>query len=358
MGYSPVGPPQRNPEFARNHHQSSLDATAIDPALIGYPGGLVSDYQPSTYNQILAQSDQLYTQNYEKYHTRARNISQVLYQPTLANIHDIPTRRDSFSLANTKQIHSSLQIEEKSGNGDGFDRPPKRSKYNYASQVGGRSPFLDLPLPLSTHSYVFGMSNTPIVPGFPVGTPLTPTSSLADNEDGYKSYSAKLSPHTTHGSPDPRRLSVESLLSGPPGIPYQHSSAYGSGLNADTQVPISASLGSDITEEMTTWGVDMGFPDLDIGKNVDANAVSGGSPLLGRDSPDPTTNDQSSNTPIEFGFGVQAKSTEFQKGNYYARSVLELFLLLFANKIVNSDLCQSKFQDLLSRYLRHCLRIP
>jgi hypothetical protein len=77
-----------------------------------------------------------------------------------------------------------------------------------------------------------------------------------------------------------------------------------------------------MTEEMTTCGVDRGFPDLDIGKNDDANAISGGSPLVGRDNLDLVRNGQGDYAPTEFGFGVQAKNTEFQKGNYYARSAL------------------------------------
>jgi hypothetical protein len=68
-------------------------------------------------------------------------------------------------------------------------------------------------------------------------------------------------------------------------------------------------------EEATTWGVDRGFRDLDIGKNDDANAITGGSPITKREHLDFESDD----VPIEFGFGVQAKDTNFEKNDYYAQ---------------------------------------
>lgn len=70
---------------------------------------------------------------------------------------------------------------------------------------------------------------------------------------------------------------------------------------------------------METWGVDRGFKDLDIGKNDDAKAISGGSPTTLREHLDLVRVTDDDYAPNEFGFGVQAKDIAFEKGGYYAR---------------------------------------
>jgi hypothetical protein len=75
----------------------------------------------------------------------------------------------------------------------------------------------------------------------------------------------------------------------------------------------------DSREDMKTWGVDRGFKDLDIGKNDDLNAITGGSPTALRESLDIVREMDADFAPIEFGFGVQAKDTAFEKGGYYAK---------------------------------------
>jgi Fungal Zn(2)-Cys(6) binuclear cluster domain len=323
IGYSPVDPPQQSPKFTHYHSQSSPDTAAIDPALTSYPNIVVPDYHEESYNRILGRPDQLYTQSYERYHPASESVSRVLYQPALAMVRDVPTHQNEFPAPpNAKQTHSSLLIEARSvGDDNCFDRPSKRGRYDYPGQEGGGPAFLDMP-PYPLLNPHFSTNTTPTAPAFPMSIPLTPASSLTDSEDGYKTYPAKMLPHTTHEPPDPRRLSVESLLSRPPEIPHQHSRAYGSVPTFDTQTHISTPSGSDMTDEMATWGVDRGFPDLDIGRNDDVNSISGGSPLMGRDNLDLARNEQGDFAPTEFGFGVQAKIAEFQKGNYYARSAI------------------------------------
>lgn len=65
-------------------------------------------------------------------------------------------------------------------------------------------------------------------------------------------------------SPDVRRMSVNSLLSGPPG-PVVYAPPSQRALNARTNLCLS--------EVTTYYGVDLGFPDLDLGKNDDINAI-------------------------------------------------------------------------------------
>ncbi len=164
-------------------------------------------------------------------------------------------------------------------------------------------------------------------PSSPFGTPLTPALSSTLSDDSYKTFPSKLSPYIAHASPDlrrlsqdtsdPRRLSVESLLSGPPGMPDQQNRGRPT---SDPQTPRPSSAGNGETlEEMRTWGVDRGFKDLDVGKNDDANAISGGSPIVMRDHLELSITEEGDYVPVEFGFGVQSKDTAFEKNDYYAQ---------------------------------------
>lgn len=98
-------------------------------------------------------------------------------------------------------------------------------------------------------------------------SPLTPSASSLYSEDG--SSRPNLLRHAALSSPGIRRMSVNSLLSGPPGpagaIKYAPPSQRA--MNARTTLCLS--------EVMTFYGVDPGFPDLDLGRNDDANAITG-----------------------------------------------------------------------------------
>lgn len=88
---------------------------------------------------------------------------------------------------------------------------------------------------------------------------------------------------------DPRRLSVLSLLSGPPGDGTQHGRQYP---HAD--------------EEYTIYGYDTGLPDIDMPQNDDQNPIAVSTPQCGAmdiDSPEST-----------------GKEAEFDRG-YYAKPV-------------------------------------
>ena len=95
---------------------------------------------------------------------------------------------------------------------------------------------------------------------------------------------------------DLRRLSVQSLLSGPPGDNTQQGRQY----------PIG-------DEEYTTYGYDVGLPDLDIPQNDDINAIALFSPPSGAMDIDGDTRPASAEP--------RAKDMAFEKGGYYAKPV-------------------------------------
>ncbi len=149
-----------------------------------------------------------------------------------------------------------------------------------------------------------------------IGTPLTPASSSA-SEEHHQRLSTETSPRLQHLSPDIRRLSVSSLLSGPPdgSHPITH---------AERATNISAYLVADVGADTVTYGLDRGFRDLDVSKNDDKNALNGMSPtILNGDMEVMVQNHfgDDPNVPPEFGFGLQAKNTVFGKGGYYAKPV-------------------------------------
>ncbi|KAI1399963.1 hypothetical protein F4819DRAFT_497682 [Hypoxylon fuscum] len=139
--------------------------------------------------------------------------------------------------------------------------------------------------------------------GLSAASPLTPTTSSTFSDDDQR-----------HSS---RRLSVNSLLSAPPGpqaLQDENTSRARAGLPPlDTRTRLST--------EATYYGIDRGFPDHDLGKNDDLTAISGSSPLLQREFTDPPFGEPDDLAWHEFGFGVE--TTEFidEEGGYYSKPV-------------------------------------
>jgi hypothetical protein len=108
-------------------------------------------------------------------------------------------------------------------------------------------------------------------------------------------------------------------LSGPPGISY-HDRNNGPRSNPDSQdwtIPYQ-----DLYQDTITYGIDRGFKDLDIGKNDDANAISGSSPIAMRDHLELVLDEEGEFLPVEFGFGMETfNSTAFENGGYYDKPV-------------------------------------
>ncbi|EKD19238.1 c6 zinc finger domain containing protein [Drepanopeziza brunnea f. sp. 'multigermtubi' MB_m1] len=187
------------------------------------------------------------------------------------------------------------------------DRPLKRMRARYGHDAG---PSYDLSMPppnsgsftphhpefLSTSYYNSGSTSNP----------LTPASDTGD--DGYRPYSSR-SPHLSQDSPDLRRLSVNSLLSGPPGIPAPTSNPEVRDWSVEYQ---------DTWSDSVIYGIDRGLKDLDIRRNDDMNAISGSSPVTSRDQFEYTVEDDGY---AEFGFGMETNNSAFASGSYYDKPV-------------------------------------
>lgn len=140
----------------------------------------------------------------------------------------------------------------------------------------------------------------PLTPYSPfVSTPLTPGSSVASEETSLR-HMTRPAAIPPQAPPELRRLSVNSLLSGPPGdgiqgIPFE---------NHGRHYPVTDSA-------TTTYGFDLGQPDLDTPKNDDANAITTFSPPA------------SFNGPLffEYASGDRTKNMAFEKDGYYSKPV-------------------------------------
>lgn len=147
----------------------------------------------------------------------------------------------------------------------------------------------------------------------PHDSPVTPAASSSYSEDD-----ARQSSRSGQPSPDIRRMSVNSLLTGPPGPSYQQDlNASGSNKRRSQETPLI------LAEPTSYYGVDRGFKDLDMGKNDDMNAITGSSPKLSRDVNDffvdGTADDDDCAT--EFGFGVETNDLDYGPGGYYDKPV-------------------------------------
>jgi len=342
--YTTYSSPQRHATFLPQYQsQPSPLASMIDPTLIDNQSLATGTYSQSPY-QINAHSDLTYAQSYERYNVTS--IQRRAQQPSMSRVCIIP-RRDAgqylhFDKFQQKASTGPLFVDDMTVEDEGlgpeissFDRPFKRIKYNSqtrSERVG--EPIPEMPPPhMTPWSYGYGpysVSQLTPTSQSPFGTPMTPGASSTHSDEPYRLLPARLSPYIAQNSPDfrrlsqdtsdPRRLSVESLLSGPPGIPDEPIQNCGDRLTSDARTSHPCSVGgSDVAEEMVTYGVDRGFRDLDIGKNDDDNAISGGSPITKREHLDHSLNGQYEEQPIEFGFGVQAKDTAFEKNDYYAQ---------------------------------------
>jgi len=189
---------------------------------------------------------------------------------------------------------------------DIYFRSVKRPRYDPRPQVG--SPFISsMPPPAATSN--FSHQNAPLPVGYGNGlgnstsSPSTPNSSHGD--DIVKSNYAKPSQYPSLDLSDVRRLSVHSLLSGPPGMGYPDRRSISSSVSE---------IYPDMYEDNTSYGVDRGIKDLDIPNNDDMNALTGASPVAKRAHLALVT---SPSNPLEFGFGMEEDNLSFEMGGYY-----------------------------------------
>ncbi len=147
------------------------------------------------------------------------------------------------------------------------------------------------------------------------GIPLTPTASSVASDDNYVRPVTKPSSQVPQDSPDLRRLSVKSLLS--------DDSPADSG--TESAMPTSPYGGSSVSTPTANYGVDRGFPDLDLPSNNDLTALTRSTPSLptvGVYSSDQNAGINENDFPAEFGFGLHGTTTTHGYGGYYANPVI------------------------------------
>ncbi|TVY82767.1 Thiamine biosynthesis regulatory protein [Lachnellula suecica] len=360
---------QTSPDRARRAEldgQGRLSEIMIDPALME-PNSPTSMYQPSF---VQARPDYQHTQSYERYRSRdtpgtplsvqppivsrlRQNFEDGVLSPIDSGVHS-PSGSTFLSRGVTlPHIDSPTSTPPFYGNGKydvdapgmeplQYDRPIKRARYQ-SSQAASPSYDPSMPPPnlasVGTHTVEY--KNAPSSTNS-ANTPLTPASSHSD--DGYKVYGSKLSPLAPHDSPDLRRLSVSSLLSGPPGIPYQ------SAPSSNAELQNWSEEYQDVYQDTTTWGIDRGIKDLDIGKNDDMNAISGTSPIASRDHLELALDEDGGFVPVEFGFGTETHDTAFENRGYYDKPVaicIPRALEPLPNKLLENPM------NLLHHFLNH-----
>ena len=190
----------------------------------------------------------------------------------------------------------------------GIEHRDKRARPSPTSQpqMGTNSPEY-----LSPHNFI---SSTPSVPDSHLQSskqgptsapdlyksaafPLTPSNSSVTSEDVYAGVQPKGSSPLPLAYNDPRRLSVNSLLT-------QEAEAKASGESLDSK------------GQFVTYGTDRGLPDLDIPRNDDVGVIDVVTPVL--------TNyrfhDGMGDLSTEFGFGLYASNDE-EKANGYAEPI-------------------------------------
>jgi hypothetical protein len=333
-------------ESESQYAQEPSSAMNIDPALIRH--GPQAMYEVGDYGTTLGRPDHQYTQSYERYRSLTPGTPISAPLPPVARFRQTQSQDESLSPTDSAigspnastfsgrnpilpNIDSPKLTPPFYGNGKDdnetaemppYDRPLKRVRYQ-AGQEANASYDTRMPPPNTTSltSYNIESQSSSMVlaaPASSVGTPLTPASSLSD--DGYtKPYPAKTSPHGVQESPDLRRLSVSSLLSGPPGMAYHNER--NSGPRSNPEVQDWSVQYQDVYQDTTTWGIDRGIKDLDIGKNDDMNAITGASPIAMRDHLDLVLDEDGELMPIEFGFGMGTNNTAFENVGYYDKPV-------------------------------------
>lgn len=164
-----------------------------------------------------------------------------------------------------------------------------------------RSHSAESPATSTSFSEAYSPNPGPPTPYNPfVSMPLTPNSSVG-SEDAITRTAPKAA-NPAYPPPDLRRLSVQSLLTGPPGD-HPH------GVSPDAQQARQYPIGDSDT---TTYGYDLGYPDLDTPKNDDINAIAIFSPRSDTMDIDGTTYGSAE---------TRGKDMAFEKGGYYAKPV-------------------------------------
>lgn len=338
----------QDPSHVLSSRPQPCEISMIDPALMASPGSPVTMYDDDIYGAIQGRSEPQYTQSYERYHSSTPSTPTSLLYPvapkqrrgrTLGDSNSAPearVRNRTNSILSNKNVLTSAEsppatqsfFDNANNNGDiqqqdsaERDRPFKRVRYPANEDANNPSSYdATMPPPNTTSYPVYSVdsqaSSAMLFDSSSAGTPATPASSHSEDalKDGHKSYPPK---HLVQASPDVRRLSVNSLLSGPPGISYSGDRAYDS---ENQSIRDWSQQRHEELDDVTIYGIDRGFKDLDIGKNDDMNAITGVSPRTTRDHHNHNFDEDSELMPMEFGFGMK-ESPAFKTGVYYDKPV-------------------------------------
>ena len=332
------------PSDTTNRSDDGLpDNSLIDPALQD------SLNSPIFHDRLyMGGRPEQYTQSYERYQSLASSTPISAQAPAVSRIRQAHVLEDPLLSPSDSGVRSSAashfstlsalipnvaspsstppyfgtskdEINSATVDKVSFYRSSKRVRYQTDQELD--SPAFDSMMPPPNpspfpSSFNVDSQASSVVTGPPsIGTPVTPASSHSD--DTHKTYPIKLSPHASLESPDMRRLSVSSLLCGPTGIPAPEDRH----VNANNGVQDWSLQPRDVYQDTTTYGIDRGIKDLDIGKNDDMKAISGSSPIAMRDHPELVLDEEGQFSPVEFGFGMEMTNTAFENGAYYDKPV-------------------------------------
>lgn len=230
-------------------------------------------------------------------------LSPDLVSPTLS----LPRPHNTSA-----SVGGYASISEATTTTAGGARPPPAKRLRYSVELDASHAAQQGASPVSLNDAASTTAATPrllssaLAPPGATDSPLTPAASSPYSEDGLPRPPALR--QTAMSSPDMRRMSVNSLLSGPPGPagPVQYAPPSQRALNARTNLCLS--------EVTTYYGLDPGFPDLDLGINDDANAIQRVS--------DEAEDHAAENGP-SVGESARGKERDMSgnNGQYYARPV-------------------------------------
>lgn len=334
--HSPIVPARPNINTSQN--------PLIDPAIMGH-------IEPSPFQEGLylgGRQEQQYAQSYERYRALTPStpitappeaVSNISHAHVLKGViipttdYDTGARSDgTFSLPavfatrvgpiTTSPFGEDNDAGESSKSDGSFTRPVKRMRYQSSRQEVDSTFDTTMPPPNSAPFVSCNpdshASNVFMAAPSSIGTPLTPASSYSD--EVYKTQPSKLSPQAPLDASEHRRLSVGSLLSGPPGpaLSTHSDHTYASFPSAIQDWSL---LPNDVYQDTTTYGIDRGIKDLDIGKNDDMKAISGASPITLRDHLDLVMGEDGQFSPVEFGFGMEIEPVASETGAYYDKPV-------------------------------------
>lgn len=225
---------------------------------------------------------------------------------------------------------------------EGYDSPvpafsyPSRGDGDSRKTLGhtGVSPSLRYTSDVMTTSVSFDEATRPLSTRFHqrhhsamFAAPLTPGTPSSHGDEEPRLFAPVQAAHANPSSPDNRRMTVKSLLSGPSDLVYSsHERAFNTATNATYPSHVAYPL-FDPTDETDFYGYDLGQVDEDMGKNDDLNAISPAPPA-------PLTPQEQTQEfmqgngwgsddvlPFDFRFGNRFQRQSSRRGGYYDETV-------------------------------------